>query len=168
MAARSPLLVRSPALYAEPKGDQPPPWWIRGILIATCTGVSFAHGSNDGQKGMGLIMLILIGTVPTAYALNRALPESQVAQFQKTSDAASKVVAAKASDEILGVHIIGPMASELIAEAVVARGEAAGMVERVAAFVGPDRMLDRLPCSCAPSGARACRAAIGRPRPGKR
>ncbi|SPP96623.1 protein of unknown function [Bradyrhizobium vignae] len=41
---------------------------------------------------MGLIMLILIGTVPTAYALNRALPESQVAQFQKTSDAASKVI----------------------------------------------------------------------------
>ena len=50
-------------------------WWIRGLLILTCTGVSFAHGSNDGQKGMGLIMLILIGTVPTAYALNRALPD---------------------------------------------------------------------------------------------
>ena len=46
--------------------------WIRGLLILTCTGVSFAHGSNDGQKGMGLIMLILIGVVPTAYALNRA------------------------------------------------------------------------------------------------
>jgi len=44
-------------------------------------GVSFAHGSNDGQKGMGLIMLILIGTVPTAYALNRALPASHVAAF---------------------------------------------------------------------------------------
>src|SRR6266581_8891332 len=66
------LVVRNPALYSEPKGDQPPPWWIRGILILSCSGVSFAHGSNDGQKGMGLIMLILIGTVPTAYALNRA------------------------------------------------------------------------------------------------
>ena len=64
------------------EGNKPPPLWIRGILILTCTGVSFAHGSNDGQKGMGLIMLILIGTVPTAYALNRALPEAQVAQFQ--------------------------------------------------------------------------------------
>src|SRR5262249_39108298 len=72
------LVVRNPALYREPKGNQPPPWWIRGTLIATCTGVSFAHGSNDGQKGMGLIMLILIGTVPTAYALNRALPASQM------------------------------------------------------------------------------------------
>ena len=88
-ASRSPPLcccccksiVRIPALYAEPKGDQPPPWWIRGILILTCTLVSFFHGSNDGQKGMGLIMLILIGTVPTAYALNRALPESQMQTF---------------------------------------------------------------------------------------
>src|SRR6202046_1811360 len=69
------------ALFAEPKGDQPPPWWIRGILILTCSLVSFFHGSNDGQKGMGLIMLILIGTVPTAYALNRALPDSQIKQF---------------------------------------------------------------------------------------
>src|SRR5580698_7171737 len=61
------LISHNKALFAEPKGDEPPPWWIRGILILTCTGVSFAHGSNDGQKGMGLIMLILIGTVPTAY-----------------------------------------------------------------------------------------------------
>ena len=74
-------IIRVPALYAEPKGDQPPPWWIRGILILTCTLVSFFHGSNDGQKGMGLIMLILIGTVPTAYALNRALPDSQLQTF---------------------------------------------------------------------------------------
>ena len=66
----------TPALFAEPKGDQPPPRWIRGLLILTCTGVSFSHGSNDGQKGMGLIMLILIGTVPTAYALNRSMPDS--------------------------------------------------------------------------------------------
>src|SRR5712675_2339301 len=51
------FVVRIPALYAEPKGEQPPPWWIRGILILTCTLVSFFHGSNDGQKGMGLIML---------------------------------------------------------------------------------------------------------------
>jgi inorganic phosphate transporter, PiT family len=74
-------LVRTPALYQEPKGREGPPWWIRGILILTCGGVSFAHGSNDGQKGMGLIMLILIGTVPTAYALNRAMPASEMAPF---------------------------------------------------------------------------------------
>jgi PiT family inorganic phosphate transporter len=74
------FVVRNPDLYREPKGNEPPPWWIRLTLIGTCTAVSFAHGSNDGQKGMGLIMLILIGTVPTAYALNRAMPESQLAR----------------------------------------------------------------------------------------
>jgi len=78
-------VVRNKALYEEPKGNQPPPWWIRGILIFTCTGVSFFHGSNDGQKGMGLIMLILIGTVPTAYALNRAMPESHTLAYQQAS-----------------------------------------------------------------------------------
>jgi PiT family inorganic phosphate transporter len=90
-------VIRIPALYAEPKGNEPPPWWIRGILILTCTLVSFFHGSNDGQKGMGLIMLILIGTVPTAYALNRALPESQLQLFAQRSAAASAVIEQKAS-----------------------------------------------------------------------
>src|SRR5271165_4027447 len=93
----------TPALFAEPKGDQPPPWWIRGILILTCTLVSFFHGSNDGQKGMGLIMLILIGTVPTAYALNRSLPDSQMQQFSATSQAASTVIERKAS----GYSVLG-------------------------------------------------------------
>jgi PiT family inorganic phosphate transporter len=93
----------APALFAEPKGDQPPPWWIRGILILTCTLVSFFHGSNDGQKGMGLIMLILIGTVPTAYALNRALPDSQIKLFTVNSAAASNVIERKAA----GYNVLG-------------------------------------------------------------
>lgn len=71
-------LVRNRQLYQAPEGNQPPPAWIRGLLILTCTGVSFAHGSNDGQKGMGLIMLILVGTMPIAYALNRSLPPEQI------------------------------------------------------------------------------------------
>jgi PiT family inorganic phosphate transporter len=91
------FVVRKAALYAEPIGNQPPPWWIRGILILTCTLVSFFHGSNDGQKGMGLIMLILIGTVPTAYALNRALPVSEIERFVATSRAASGVIESKAA-----------------------------------------------------------------------
>jgi PiT family inorganic phosphate transporter len=84
-------------LFSEPKGQEGPPMWIRGILILTCTLVSFFHGSNDGQKGMGLIMLILIGVVPTAYALNRALPESQIAQFATNSNAAIAVINDKAA-----------------------------------------------------------------------
>jgi PiT family inorganic phosphate transporter len=85
-------LIKVPALYQEPKGNKPPPPLIRGLLILTCTGVSFAHGSNDGQKGMGLIMLILIGTVPTAYALNRTMHEPQVAQFVLASTAAHETL----------------------------------------------------------------------------
>ncbi|WP_267879260.1 inorganic phosphate transporter [Methylobacillus glycogenes] len=74
-------VIKNRELFREPKGNKPPPAWIRGLLILTCTGVSFAHGSNDGQKGMGLIMLILVGTVPMAYALNRAMPADQAVQF---------------------------------------------------------------------------------------
>ena len=97
------FLVRAPALYTAPAENTPPPLWIRGLLVFTCTGVSFFHGSNDGQKGMGLIMLILIGVAPTAYALNRALPESQTAAFIADSDAASKIVEAKGA----GFAILG-------------------------------------------------------------
>jgi len=86
------LVVRVPALYTEPKKNTPPPFWIRCLLILTCTGVSFAHGSNDGQKGMGLIMLILIGTVPTAYALNRAVTPSETQTFVSVGHHASEVL----------------------------------------------------------------------------
>jgi PiT family inorganic phosphate transporter len=74
-------LIKKKELFEAPKSKKAPPIWIRGLLILTCTGVSFAHGSNDGQKGMGLIMLILVGTVPMAYALNRAMPVDQMTQF---------------------------------------------------------------------------------------
>lgn len=57
-------------LFKEPKKNTPPPPWIRGILLLTCTGVSFFHGQNDGQKGVGLVMLILIGIVPGYFALD--------------------------------------------------------------------------------------------------
>jgi PiT family inorganic phosphate transporter len=64
------FVIRKPELYQAPVPGKPPPWWIRGLLVLTCTGVSFAHGSNDGQKGMGLIMLILIGILPGVFAVN--------------------------------------------------------------------------------------------------
>jgi inorganic phosphate transporter, PiT family len=69
------VVIPIPQPYEEPK-DTKTPWWIRGILIFTCAGVSFAHGGNDGPKGMGLVMLILIGVAPTAYALNRTMPDA--------------------------------------------------------------------------------------------
>ena len=89
-------VIKSPKLYEEPKGEEAPPWWIRGLLVLTCTSVSFAHGSNDGQKGMGLIMLILIGAAPTAYALNRTMPDSSTPAFVASAASAQSVFAAHA------------------------------------------------------------------------
>jgi phosphate/sulfate permease len=67
--------IREPRLYVPPVGDDKPPTWIRAWLMLTCGGVSFAHGSNDGQKGMGLILLVLIGFLPAHYAVNIYHPE---------------------------------------------------------------------------------------------
>jgi PiT family inorganic phosphate transporter len=85
-------LVKNRKLYEAPEGEAPPPIWIRALLVLTCTGVSFAHGSNDGQKGMGLIMLILIGTVPPAYALNHAVTAKESLDFVAVSAQASQVL----------------------------------------------------------------------------
>jgi len=85
-------LIKDPKLYSAPEGDAPPPFYIRCLLILTCTGVSFFHGSNDGQKGMGLIMLILIGTVPTAYALNHAVTFQESQDFIAVSQQAAEVL----------------------------------------------------------------------------
>jgi PiT family inorganic phosphate transporter len=104
------LLIKNPALFQAPKGDAPPPWWIRGILVLTCTGVSFAHGSNDGQKGMGLIMLILIGAAPTAYALNRSVSEGGTPAFIQSIEAAEKVFAAHTA----GAAPVAPKAARQI------------------------------------------------------
>ena len=64
------LLIKRKDLYMAPEKDNAPPLWIRGLLILTCTGVSYGHGSNDGQKGMGLIMLILVGILPLSFAVD--------------------------------------------------------------------------------------------------
>lgn len=90
-------LVKKPSLYKAPAGKAPPPLWIRGILMLTCTGVSFAHGSNDGQKGMGLIVLILVGILPGTYALKMSADQPAITSvansakvlgsaFEKSSD----------------------------------------------------------------------------------
>jgi PiT family inorganic phosphate transporter len=95
------LVIRNKTLYTAPTSDRPPPAWIRGLLILTCTGVSFAHGSNDGQKGMGLIMLILIGSVPTAFALNPAMPSSAMPAFYQATERAQAVFSVHAAGATL-------------------------------------------------------------------
>jgi PiT family inorganic phosphate transporter len=63
-------VVKNRLIFREPASNAPPPFWIRLILLLTCTGVSFSHGSNDGQKGVGLVMLILIAIVPTYFTID--------------------------------------------------------------------------------------------------
>jgi PiT family inorganic phosphate transporter len=114
-------VIRVPELYTAPTTNKPPSPWIRGLLILTCTLVSFFHGSNDGQKGMGLIMLILIGVAPTAYALNRAPPEGHAAQFISAAHAASKIVEAHGA----GYNITGdprPAVTDYVHAHVISEG----------------------------------------------
>lgn len=85
-------------LFQPPEGNKPPPPLIRAILIFTCTGVSFAHGSNDGQKGMGLIMLILIGLVPLAYSLNKNLDQAHLQSFEQLSTQTASAIYANYQD----------------------------------------------------------------------
>ncbi|HSI15324.1 MAG TPA: inorganic phosphate transporter [Chthoniobacter sp.] len=92
------LLVRKPELFSEPEKGKAPPWWIRGILIGTCTGVSFFHGSNDGQKGMGLIVLILVGILPGTYALHMSHSPERIHALMVEAQAARVVFEKKAGD----------------------------------------------------------------------
>ncbi len=91
-------LVQRPYLYRPPEENATPPLWIRSILILTCTGVSFAHGSNDGQKGVGLIMLVLIALLPAQFALNQ---EYTPLQMERTAHAAAAI------ESLLREHVGG-------------------------------------------------------------
>jgi len=84
-------LIKTPELYKDPPKDKAPPLWIRSLLVLTCTGVSFAHGSNDGQKGMGLIMLILIGIVPATYALDMSTGHDTLAKISADAHTSTAV-----------------------------------------------------------------------------
>lgn len=102
-------IIKDKRLYESPRGTEPPPFWIRALLIFTCTGVSFFHGSNDGQKGMGLIMLILIGVVPTTYALNHAVTARQTQDFVAVSRQAADTV----GKYVEGTAVIGDPRQEI-------------------------------------------------------
>ncbi|WP_267128668.1 inorganic phosphate transporter [Komagataeibacter medellinensis] len=84
-------LIKDPELYQPPQGDRPTRGWVRGLLILTCTGVSFSHGSNDGQKSIGLIMLTIIGILPATFAL---APDSatQISQISHNATIAAPLI----------------------------------------------------------------------------
>jgi PiT family inorganic phosphate transporter len=95
------VLVKRPELYTEPPKGQAPPLWIRGLLVLTCTGVSYGHGSNDGQKGMGLIVLILVGILPATYALKLSETPEQLHLLTAQAGQAHSYYEAKAGDRKL-------------------------------------------------------------------
>jgi PiT family inorganic phosphate transporter len=78
-------VLKANALFHIPQGDDRPPILIRMLLILTCTLVSFFHGSNDGQKGVGLLMLILIAFLPAKFALDRDIPQSKMTEMMQSS-----------------------------------------------------------------------------------
>ncbi|HEX3603419.1 MAG TPA: inorganic phosphate transporter [Steroidobacteraceae bacterium] len=139
-------VIKIPALYKEPEGNKPPPVWIRSLLILTCTGVSFFHGGNDGQKGMGLIMLILIGTVPTAYALNRTMHEQDVNTFMAASAQAQTALSHYAAGSMPADRRAG--AVELVRNRkATPEGVAAlsGLAGAIASDVGQYHSMDKVP-----------------------
>jgi PiT family inorganic phosphate transporter len=138
--------IKIPALYKEPEGQKPPPLLIRALLILTCTGVSFFHGGNDGQKGMGLIMLILIGTVPTAYALNRTMHEQDVSRFVAVS-AQARIALSHYSE---GAAPADPHAAALEvvrARSVTAQGVSAltALADSISKQVDQSHSMDKVP-----------------------
>src|SRR5450631_1019907 len=99
------VLIKYPALFKEPPADQPPPWPVRVLLFLTCTGVSFAHGSNDGQKGMGLVMLILVGVLPAAYAVDLGLSGKPVQAILTSNKAVAAIIDKRVQASTGGIQI---------------------------------------------------------------
>jgi PiT family inorganic phosphate transporter len=96
-------LVHRKDLYSAPEPGKAPPTWIRGLLMLTCTGVSFAHGSNDGQKGMGLIMLILIGILPATYAVDLGTTQVSVQEISESA----RTISSRMDQHAPGIALAG-------------------------------------------------------------
>jgi phosphate/sulfate permease len=89
--------VKNEIIYKEPIPGKTPPMWIRGLLWITCGLVSFFHGQNDGQKGVGLIMLILIAILPGHFAVDTSVDLQKV----KMNIAKVEMLMAKADSTVL-------------------------------------------------------------------
>jgi len=116
-------LIRKPELYSAPEGKNPPPLWIRALLILTCTGVSFAHGSNDGQKGMGLIMLILVGILPGLFALNMGADANALSQLVAQSRNVAAIVSKNSTQPSLATTLTNQTSEDALSSFLKTTGE---------------------------------------------
>lgn len=82
------VFVKNKMIFKEPDKKKTPPMWIRGILVGTCTLVSYFHGSNDGQKGVGLMLVVLMGFLPLQFAMNPDIKSSDLASSGRTMQTA--------------------------------------------------------------------------------
>jgi len=121
--------VHRKELYRPPEGNAPPPLWIRALLTLTCTGVSFFHGSNDGQKGMGLVVLILVGGLPAQYALNPATTAKDIQVIQQNSRRSAALL-----DSIAGSQTTGKQATDELSDYLKVKG--VSRAETLAALAG--------------------------------
>ena len=115
------VLSSRPELFKAPEKGKTPPLWIRGLLVLTCTGVSFSHGSNDGQKGMGLFMLILIGIVPGAFALRMNADPASIAKLASQTPPVAAIFQSAAGD--------ATVADQAEAEAVLKKYKSSGKAD---------------------------------------
>jgi PiT family inorganic phosphate transporter len=93
------LVIHDRHLFEPTSEERPPVWWVRCLLILTCSGVSFAHGSNDGQKSIGLIMLTVIGIMPAAFSLNFDTPAAAVPGIVQAAQQAVPLIQRYGDDE---------------------------------------------------------------------
>ena len=143
------VIIKNPALFSAPEKGKTPPLWIRGVLMLTCTGVSFAHGSNDGQKGMGLLLLILVGLLPGTYALNMRASNEAVTGLAKQTAEMSSVFESMGEE----AAIQGKEANDTLAQFIKPQGKPspavfsalAGMCQEISARVSSLEGFESLP-----------------------
>lgn len=90
--------IKYKKLFAEPEKKKKPSFWVRLILIGTSIEVSYAHGKNDGQKGVGLMMIVLIALAPAHFAIDHQKhPENLMTQVNMVSSVIDSIDVTKIS-----------------------------------------------------------------------
>lgn len=125
-------VVRVRSLYEPPNDGATPVWWMRAILILTCTGVSFAHGTNDGQKSIGLIMLAIIGLLPAVFAINTETTDQQAAKVAQEMSTAQSLIERFGDDQ----KRLGSVAAKAL-------GDRLGQVKKMADIAPSERTATR-------------------------